>query len=458
MRNILILFLALAIVSCKQDGGNHSEYAIVSGEITNKQGVVTINSFDRTFSKALEFDTNGRFVDTVDTYYNKYVIFDGSTPVFIHVEPGFNINISYDANNFDNTISITGKGAEISNYLVKSHQIERQYFVNAENAYALDEAQFKKRMNAMKYTKDSVLHSIEGIPSDYVSLEKRNLHYFYLRLLSDYESGHKHFSKNYNFKTSKDFLEELHAIDYQNETDFEFSEYYQTLLKDYYKDKANTLSKAKAITIEDAYFEVFKTIENERIKNGLLFDFAEHQITRTRDIEAFYKNYMAIATDEVDKDIIRESYNKLNWLAKGNPSPKFINYKNYDGSTTSLDDLKGKYVYIDVWATWCGPCVKEIPFLKKVEKEYHDKNIEFVSISVDEENDFDKWKTMVADKALGGLHLFADKSWYSQFVKDYDIQGIPRFILIDPNGNIVDASAPRPSNPKLKDLLNTLNL
>ncbi len=142
----------------------------------------------------------------------------------------------------------------------------------------------------------------------------------------------------------------------------------------------------------------------------------------------------------------------------GQESPKFVNYENNAGGSTSLDDLKGKYVYIDVWATWCGPCKAEIPHLKEVEKAYHDKNIEFVSISIDKEKDYDKWKAMITEKELGGIQLLADSDWKSRFVTDYKIKGIPRFILIDPQGKIVSSDAPRPSDDRLKELFNELKI
>ena len=171
-----------------------------------------------------------------------------------------------------------------------------------------------------------------------------------------------------------------------------------------------------------------------------------------------------VASQEKDteglKQQLLEMYEKkqvLNGL-KGQESPKFINYENDAGGTTSLNDLKGKYVYIDIWATWCGPCKREIPFLKEVENTYHDKNIAFVSISLDQEKDRDKWKQMIVDKELGGLQLFADNNWKSTFVKDYAITGIPRFILIDPEGKVVSADAPRPSDETLIDLFNELNI
>lgn len=145
---------------------------------------------------------------------------------------------------------------------------------------------------------------------------------------------------------------------------------------------------------------------------------------------------------------------------KGTPSPKFVNYENFKGGKTSLDDLKGKYVYIDVWATWCTPCLNEIPALQALEKEYHNKNIQFVSISVDNvdgtRGSKEDWKKMVGEKQLGGIQLYADKDFQSDFMVAYAVNSIPRFILIDPNGAIVDFDTYRPSDPKIKELFNSL--
>jgi thiol-disulfide isomerase/thioredoxin len=154
---------------------------------------------------------------------------------------------------------------------------------------------------------------------------------------------------------------------------------------------------------------------------------------------------------KAEMEAAREATKKLN----GSVSPDFA-YENYKGGTTKLSDLKGKYVYIDTWATWCGPCRQEIPHLQKVEEKYKGKNIEFVSISVDVQKDNEKWKKFVADKALGGIQLFADKDWSSDFIKAYNINSIPRFILIDTKGVIVSADAERPSSPELTKMLDEL--
>ena len=140
---------------------------------------------------------------------------------------------------------------------------------------------------------------------------------------------------------------------------------------------------------------------------------------------------------------------------EGAPSPTF-DYENFKGGKTKLSDLKGKYVYIDNWATWCGPCRAEIPFLQKIEEKYHGKNIEFVSISIDTKKDYEKWKKFVADKQLGGIQLIADNDWSSDFMKAFGINSIPRFILIGPDGKVVDADADRPSSPQLQQTLDKL--
>jgi thiol-disulfide isomerase/thioredoxin len=175
----------------------------------------------------------------------------------------------------------------------------------------------------------------------------------------------------------------------------------------------------------------------------------------------FEPNFIIVQKKDIEQSLVGltkyyeqgQENNKMN----NSPSPTF-DYLNYAGGQTKLEDLKGKYVYIDVWATWCGPCRQEIPFLQEIEKKYHGKNISFVSISIDKLKDQEKWRAMVKDKSLGGIQLFADNDWSSKFITDYKITGIPRFILIDPKGNIVKADAARPSSPDLvKELDSLLN-
>lgn len=128
-----------------------------------------------------------------------------------------------------------------------------------------------------------------------------------------------------------------------------------------------------------------------------------------------------------------------------------FSYPDKNGKTVSMVDLKGKVVVVDVWATWCGPCKKEIPYLKTLEEEMKGTDVQIVSISVDEVSDKQKWAKMIQDENLGGLQLFA--SGWGDIAKFYKIGAIPRFMVFDKAGKIVTIDAPRPSNPELKKLL-----
>lgn len=145
-------------------------------------------------------------------------------------------------------------------------------------------------------------------------------------------------------------------------------------------------------------------------------------------------------------------------LSKGKPSPVFKDYPNYQGNRTSLDDFRGKFVYISIWKVDCDACIKEISGLKKLQQEYSDKNIVFVSLFADRMKDYDRWKKLVAKKKLPPPRLFTASGLYTPFMKDYNITKVPSHILIDPQGKIVSADAPAPTSPALKKILDEVGI
>ncbi len=170
----------------------------------------------------------------------------------------------------------------------------------------------------------------------------------------------------------------------------------------------------------------------------------------TEDISSFAKEvekYRASAVKKAEKLAI----------LIGKPSPNF-NFKTPSGEEKTLADFAGKYLYIDVWATWCGPCKAEIPALQDLVKKYEGKNITFLSISTDKKEKEEAWKAMIIEKKMTWMQLIADKDWSADFIQDYAINSIPRFILIDPNGNVVTPDALRPSNEKLAALFDELGI
>ncbi|QQT24765.1 TlpA family protein disulfide reductase [Sphingobacterium spiritivorum] len=170
-----------------------------------------------------------------------------------------------------------------------------------------------------------------------------------------------------------------------------------------------------------------------------------------------YKMYKAV-TDRFGKYVLTGTQKQENvtliapllTYERGTDGFEF-NFPDQEDKQVSFVDFKGKVVLIDVWATWCGPCRTEFPYLKQLEKDIIGKPIQLISISVDDDKDKSKWLKMIRDEDMGGVQLFAGEN--DDFSKYYNITGIPRFLVFDKNGKIVTVDAPRPSNPKLKELL-----
>jgi thiol-disulfide isomerase/thioredoxin len=114
------------------------------------------------------------------------------------------------------------------------------------------------------------------------------------------------------------------------------------------------------------------------------------------------------------------------------------------GETVSIKGLKGKVVVVDFWATWCGPCVAEMPTMKKLYAEYKDKGVEFVGVSLDQPKEaggLDKLKTFVKDKEIGWPQYYQGNFWNSEFSKGWGVNSIPCVFIIDADGKLYSTEA-----------------
>ena len=153
--------------------------------------------------------------------------------------------------------------------------------------------------------------------------------------------------------------------------------------------------------------------------------------------------------------LVEARYKNMKDMLPGASAP-VVRLVSADGKPFSFASFKGKYIYIDFWATWCGPCIKEIPSLVALEKEYHGKDITFVSVSFDKDADLQKWKDFIGKRSMGDVQLRADKKSNELISKTWNISTIPRFAILDREGKVVDANAPFPSSREIRPLLNKL--
>lgn len=196
-----------------------------------------------------------------------------------------------------------------------------------------------------------------------------------------------------------------------------------------------------------------KFISNKTLRGWYL---AKNVLTRSKTYDDTYiakleKYRKHLVTDEQRK-LVSDFILTINKFVTGEPALPFSG-TTPGGKKISLSDFKGKVVLVDVWATWCGPCKAQIPHLQKLEKEFHGSDLVFISYSTDALKDLEKWKKFITDQKLGGVQLIGEAAFKSDICKNYGIKSIPRFLIFDKEGKIVSIAAPRPSDPKLKELL-----
>ena len=144
------------------------------------------------------------------------------------------------------------------------------------------------------------------------------------------------------------------------------------------------------------------------------------------------------------------TYDKKLGLTNGDQA-KDLTLTNRAGKSVKLSSLKGKVIYIDIWATWCGPCIEELPHLEKLRKKFaQNKEIEFISLSI--EDDKQKWKNYISKNNMQGTQMIIDRS----LLNDYNVISIPRVIILNKNFTIAAMFGGLPSKTKTVDHLNKL--
>tara|TARA_R110002020_G_scaffold9874_10_gene38409 strand:+ start:5046 stop:6413 length:1368 start_codon:yes stop_codon:yes gene_type:complete len=454
MKKLGLFLLVLVVIACKQE--EKPQYSILSGTVENNTAeTVFVRGND--FEKRTQIDENGSFLDTLhiktDGFYEMYV---GRERTGIYLEKGKTLSVTLDANEFDETLKYTGDLGNINNFLAAKYLWNEQN-LDYKEIFSKNEADFVEQLDKNQKSYDS-LYTANAINNEDFK-EKLSVEDKYARaiMLENYQEAYRYYNDSTDFKVSDSFYDDLKNISYTDTLAYRHSVAYQSLIDAHFNRLAAQEASEKSNTDQAIIYlkKVDESLPDGYAKDRIMSSYLQFGLKPNESIDEVFDIYKNSNPGSENLTALTERYNKLKTITRGNSSPTF-NFENHKGGYTSLESLKGKYVYIDVWATWCGPCLREIPSLKEVEKEYHNKNIEFVSISIDEPKDYDKWKTMVSEKELGGIQLMADNNWNSKFVKDYAILGIPRFILIDPQGNIVSADAPRPSDPELRKLIEGL--
>jgi thiol-disulfide isomerase/thioredoxin len=367
----------------------------------------------------------------------------------IFLAPNYKVNVVLDSDIISDGIKVTGSGAT-ENEILESMEfyLEQVELPDSENIEL-----GLKNIEAINSEAQSYLNQLlsdKKVDEVFTLLMQEMVFYWNLnnKVYFGYENDIE--TKEYYMFVNDVALENANLLSLN---------VYRRFLQNYIDIQAGPLSGKSIYDYSlsqyiDESFKIINRFNTEDIKSYLALRLSKLALEQG-GLEEYNKikdSNISLITDSIHIKSISSDIEKLMKIAKGNEAPNFSGV-DLDGKEVSLNDFKGKYVYIDVWATWCVPCKKEIPYFKTLINDYKDKNIAFLSFSIDD--NIEEWEDFCkSSEDIGSVHLYGGSQ--STLIDDYQLSGIPLFILIDDSGNIIDANAPRPSSDNIREVFDSL--
>ena len=365
----------------------------------------------------------------------------------IYIEPGKDLEVFLKIENWEIEVEFAGAGASKNEYL--NNMTLREFYPD----YKTDEAGIMQSLRDWEMRLSSILDSMH-FEASFVDKEKKRIHYLVYGYLPRYPAYQKYQLQRQGYEASEKFYTCLPQLILEEEELMDMPEY-QTALQNLVQAFG-----LKGLQEQDEWMYLKKQMEyiERQVKNQTIKDFLMDRITTryverkgTDHLEEIIRFYHDNVTALEKRQKFADLCQKWVTLVKGQPSPVFA-CQNIEGKEVCLTDLAGKYIYIDIWATWCRPCRTEQPYLEQLIRKYEGKNIVFVSISTD--RDRKVWEKLVKTEELEGVQLYGGKG--NSFIEAFVVRNIPRFILLDREGKIIEADMTRPSDPRTIEVLDSL--
>lgn len=441
-----LLFTASVVLAFGCSQTNEPVRTTISGEIINPENdIVTFRFKGKTITDTL--NEKNQFETELNITVPTEITFGHGTEFSqMYVRPGDQLFLKLDPAQFDETLTYTGIGSENNNYKAAMVLME-DTILSKRELYMLEEDSFLVMSDYLKELKLDAMDAFGVTDQEFISFQKGNLKWDQNNDKSNFEKYHQILLGMDSFSVSATYYDFEKEIDINDSTQLKYEGFHDYVDRKLYNDtyakyqeRGDTTQNFWEVYVDQVEeLVLLQPLREEFYRNLIKYNYSELNKELKSNIIAIWKNQQPKA--EV-LESMETLITNLQRLEKGNPAPNFT-YESVDGKTVSLSDFKGKLVYVDVWATWCGPCIAEQPAMEKLQKRFEGKDVVFIAVGTDQSDE--PWKKMIEERKLGGIHLFSPNAWDGTIMKDYVINSIPRFILVDRDGNIVDADAARPS-------------
>lgn len=454
--SILWTFLAFLVISC----GSQETFdpkIIIAGKLDNTDAKEVKVYLQQEIAVATVAEDGSFHVSFESESAENYNVRIGREGFTSFLNPGDSIFVEVDINEFNESLTFHGDKVAENIYQFDRDKLYRESGIgNMMELMGLEkDAYFSKKDEYFKILKSKLdeLKIQEGINNEFVKLEEAYIEYQPILMDSQYPMYNAYVNKipqdSVDFP-KEEVKEKLATLDLTR-ADLLNSGSYKALIDRRVGEevgeimKQDTTLRGASDGYEKARFMAMdKLLTNQAVKDQFLFDYIKSNLEYRGPVhvKTSYDKFMAENQSPKLQAKMEKIKEKWDPIMPGKEAPDF-SFVNIEGEEVNLSDLKGTLVYIDIWATWCGPCIAEHPHWDKMKEEYKDKDLSFLTVSIDDTKD--PWVKMVNDKKMDGLQWFAENAWKSELAQHFMVNAIPRFLLLDKEGKIIDPSADRPS-------------
>jgi thiol-disulfide isomerase/thioredoxin len=447
----------------------------ISGVITNPSdtklivvNATNINIVPENKQETITLEPDGKFTISlpVTQKYNWIILAQGNQRVDFFAKEGSELTFKATGGKLDSTAQFEGKGKEIPQYFADLNKTRggiMGYYRRTQDVAIHNPDTYQQALDSVKQTEEAFMLSDKGagLPKDFKQYWSTFLKYSVYDAMLHYPLIHEMMRQKSN--NVQNIPPELFAITKKTPKVFEDNNldiaFYQTYVQSYYSSIltaagfSNVMGADPATGVEDRS----KVLQQTDSVLHLLYrsapqktaEFAAGRIIATEskgwaieELESRIVEYKKQFPKSANNVILDKLVYDIKKFDPGQPAIDFA-FKTLEGKDTKLSDLKGKVVYLDFWASWCGPCRGEMPHAKKIKEQFKDRNdVVFLYVSIDDKEE--AWKKGITAMDISGIHT-RTPGWSGEIAKLYQVQSVPAYFLIDKKGNFVTKKTPRPS-------------
>lgn len=397
--------------------------------------------------------------------YNWMVFMNGRQRTDFIAPNGAELTVNADGSRWDSSINYTGKGHEVPEFFAH-YALDRgmvsAYSKSTQELSAREPGAYEMALDSLQVAEYTYLDSKKAtLPKDFYTYWKDYIRYMNYSALLTYPLIHEMIRQNSN--NIRSVAPELYAVARKAPAAFDDKFLtlgpYQTYVENYFPAQLNaagytnvvrmdpttrTEDRSQALQQTDSILHMLykrvpkKTAELMAAQAILTGSPGWTSQEAEQRINAYKREF----PKSPNAEILDGAFKEIKKFNPGEPAVDF-NFTTLEGKSMKLSDLKGKVVYMDFWASWCGPCKGEMPYAKKLKEHFKDnKDVVFLYVSIDEKED--AWKKGIEAMDISGVHT-RTPGWGGEIAKQYKIQSVPSYFLIDKKGNFVLKRTPRPS-------------